>query len=289
MARGPRLLECSGGCTTTHSGEETDTDPMKKQVIGSVPYLNAKPLVFGMAEIAPWAEVVFDTPRRLVPALGDGSISVGLTPVMAYPILGQGRIVPEICISSEGEVQSVLLAAHRPFSKIRRLALDTSSMSSVALAQVLCREKYGFAPEIVDSVPGVSAAELDADGLVVIGDPAMQQDFSDYPRIYDLGVEWTEFTSLPFVYAFWLSLADEVDPQLCSALRESKARGLRSIETIAATESRRLGLPAELCHDYLADRIRYDLGEREIAGLTLFYDLCARHDLCPPAPPLAFA
>ena len=262
---------------------------MNKQVIGSVPYLNAKPLVFGMAEIAPWAEVVFDTPRRLVPALGDGSISVGLTPVMAYPILGRGRVVPGICISSEGEVESVLLASLRPFSELRKLALDTSSMSSVALAQVLCREKYGFAPEIVDSVPGVSASEADADAVVVIGDPAMQQDFSQYPHIYDLGVEWTEFTGLPFVYAFWLSLADEVDSRLCDALVEAKAKGLRNIDTIATTESRRLGLPVELCHDYLADRIRYDLGEREIAGLTLFYDLCARHGLCPAAPALAFA
>jgi len=262
---------------------------MAKQVIGSVPYLNAKPLVFNLAELAPWADVVFDTPRMLVPALSSGSLSVGLTPVMAYPILGKGRIVPEICISSEGEVQSVLLAARRPFSEIRRLALDTSSMSSVALAQVLCREKYGFSPELVDSAPDITASESDADGIVVIGDPAMVQDFSQYPHVYDLGVEWTEFTSLPFVYAFWLSLDSEVDPQLCAALGEAKARGLRSIQTIAATESRRLGLPTELCHDYLADRIRYDLGEREIAGLTLFYDLCAKHDLCPVAPPLAFA
>lgn len=250
--------------------------------IGAVPYLNARPLVFGL-EAYPGSEIVYDTPRRLAAMLTEGTLDVGLVPSIAYPGLRHGSIVPGIAIASHGAVQSVLLASSRPVEKIRSLALDTSSLSSIAMAQVLCYEKFGVWPEMLDRDPGVRVADLDADASVLIGDPAMVADLSPFPYVYDLGQEWTEFTGRPFVYALWLARAPVPDGNLVGTLLEAKARGVEHIDEIAQSESQRLGLTHERCRDYLTRCITYDLGEEELAGLRRFYELCSKHGLSPPA------
>jgi len=62
-------------------------------------------------------------------------------------------------------------------------------------------------------------------------------------------------------------------------LKEAKAEGLSRIDEIADEESRRLGLTAEECRDYLANTIRYDLGEREIKSLRVFGEKALDHRL----------
>jgi len=250
--------------------------------IGAVPYLNARPLVFGL-ETRPGSEIVYDTPRRLAAMLAEGTLDVGLVPSIAYPGLRNGSIVPGIAIASHGAVQSVLLVSTRPIEEVRSLALDTSSLSSIAMAQVLCHEKYGIGPKMLDCDPGVRIADTGADASVLIGDPAMTADLSPFPYVYDLGGEWTEFTGLPFVYALWLARAPAPSGGLVEALQEAKARGLEHLDEIARSESRRLGLARERCLDYLARHITYDLGEEELTGLRRFYELCSEHDLSPPA------
>ncbi|MBI2191951.1 MAG: menaquinone biosynthesis protein [Planctomycetes bacterium] len=257
--------------------------------LGAVRYLNARPLVEGLEELAPWARVTLDTPRRLAASLRQGSIDVGLVPCLEYPRLGQASVIPGISISSRGDVWSVRLVSCRPVESIRTLALDVSSLSSVTLARVLCWEKFGIRPRFLDSSPDLSVVGRAADGLVLIGDPAMAAEAGSFPFVYDLGREWHEFTGLPFVYAFWLARSPEADGRVVEALQQAKARGLARLKNIADEEARRLGLPSEVCREYLERRIGYDLGEEEMAGLHRFFELCTRHDLAPPVSSLRFA
>ncbi|MDA0840357.1 MAG: menaquinone biosynthesis protein [Planctomycetota bacterium] len=256
--------------------------------IGAVRYLNAKPLVYDLENLLPEAEVSFNTPRALADQLERGEIEVGLVPAIAYPTLGGGCIVPDIAIASRGPVLSVLLASKKPFEDISTLALDTSSYSSVTMAQVLCREKYGISPDLVHCGPDLGILDGLADALVIIGDPAMTTKLDRLPFVYDLGKEWTDFSGLPFVYAFWMARSGEISKEICEALQESKKRGMGRIRTIAEEEAKRLDLPASVCESYLKDNISFDLDEAAIAGMQHFFELCLKHHLIEKMPDLKF-
>src|SRR5262249_42972395 len=84
------------------------------------------------------------------------------------------------------------------------IALDTSSRTSVALIQVLCRHKYRIRPEFVPHGPDVAVMIRDYDAGLLIGDPALEADSGQLGATkIDLGSEWTAMTGLPFVYAAW--------------------------------------------------------------------------------------
>src|SRR6516165_3454109 len=116
--------------------------------IGAVSYLNTKPLICDLDQLAPDAELVLEVPSRLADRLADGSLDVGLIPAIEYFRAGTYTIVPNISIASRGPVLSVTLFSRVPWADIRRVALDEGSRTSAALTQVLLRRKYGVTPEI---------------------------------------------------------------------------------------------------------------------------------------------
>ena len=54
--------------------------------IGAVSYLNTKPLVYGLAALAPRAEVVYDLPSRLADELAVGKLDVALIPSIEFAV-----------------------------------------------------------------------------------------------------------------------------------------------------------------------------------------------------------
>ncbi|HMP17988.1 MAG TPA: hypothetical protein PKD72_13255 [Gemmatales bacterium] len=111
--------------------------------IGAVTYLNTKPLIYQLDQLAPEADLVLDLPSRLADALAKGQLDVALIPVVEV-FRGQGYlIVPDIAIASHGPVLSVTVFSKVPCSAIRTLALDEGSRTSAALVQVLLRERHG--------------------------------------------------------------------------------------------------------------------------------------------------
>src|SRR6266849_3046254 len=111
--------------------------------IGAVNYLNTKPLIEGLEELAPEADLVLEVPSRLADSLAEGRLDVALIPVIEYFRAGTYSIVPNIAIASRGPVLSVTLFSRVPWEKIRRVALDEGSRTSAALCQILLRKKYG--------------------------------------------------------------------------------------------------------------------------------------------------
>ena len=108
------------------------------------------------------------------------------------------------------------------------------------------------------------------------------------PFVYDLGKEWTDFSGLPFVYAFWMARSDKISEQICEALQDSKRRGMSQIEAIAEEEAKRLGLPASVCKSYLTNNISFELDEAAVAGMHHFFELCHKHHLIEQLPELRF-
>src|SRR5438874_1446560 len=105
--------------------------------IGAVTYLNTKPLIYQLEQLAPEAEVILDLPSRLADQLAAGLLDVALIPIIEV-FRGEGyRILPDMAIASRGAVLSVTVFSKVPWKEIRTLALDEGSRTSAALVQVL--------------------------------------------------------------------------------------------------------------------------------------------------------
>ena len=185
---------------------ETPSRPIR---IGAVTYLNAQPLVFCLADLAPTAEIVVDFPSRLADGLTDGTLDVAIIPSVEYLRQPGRRIVSDACIACDGPVRSVMLYSRVPVDEIRTLALDDGSRTSAALAQILLRERFSLEPKLQRLPLGVPVDYSAADATMLIGDRGMRPIEGHFAEVWDLGEEWLRWTGLPFVFARsgWLGRA----------------------------------------------------------------------------------
>jgi chorismate dehydratase len=249
--------------------------------IGAVNYLNTKPLIYELERLAPSAELILDVPSALADRLASGELDVALIPVIEYFRAGSYSVVPDISIASRGPVLSVTLFSKVPWSGIRTVALDEGSRTSAALAQILLRKRHGVTPEIRPLPMTRQAEEVDSDAVLLIGDRAMRACLPGFAYAYDLGQEWHDWTSLPFVYAFWAVRPGVELGDVTETLAESKRRGCAKCGEIAQREAAGLGLDAGFCRRYLNNIIHFDLGPREQAGLHHYYMMACELGLAP--------
>lgn len=257
---------------------------MTRVRLGAVSYLNAAPLVHGLAG-DPAFELMADVPSRVAEHLHAGTIDLGMIPSIEYA-RGDYAIVPGIAIGSRGPVRSVNLYLRGKLDQVRRVALDTSSRTSVALARILLRERLGRDPEYVDRPPNPAAMLAEADAALVIGDPALYAD-TDAERL-DLGEGWQVLTGLPFVFAFWAGPAGVVNARHVARLQAALRSGLQELPRIALSYNGHGAERAELNESYLRSNIVYALGPEELAGLREFYRRAHRRGIIPRVPELRF-
>jgi chorismate dehydratase len=253
--------------------------------IGAVSYLNTKPLVYGLAELAPEAEVVFDLPSRLADDLSAGKLDVALIPSVEYFQNPDYAIISDACIGCRGPVLSVKLLSRVPMDGIRTLALDEGSRTSVALVRILLQERFGLSPRLLPFPLGVAAEKVAADAVLMIGDRAMHPP-AGFSHEWDLGDEWCHWAELPFVFAMWVARKETL-PELGEielALSRARDEGVANLEKIAERESGGVGLTCKQCLSYLRDNLYFYLGLREQRGLQLFREHAMRLGLAPVVP-----
>ena len=255
---------------------------MSRVRLGAVSFLNAAPLVHGLDRDPAFA-LTSDLPSRVAEQLHAGEIDLGLVPSIEYA-RGDYAIVPGLAIGGRGAVRSVNLYHRRPLAEVRRVALDTSSRTSVALTRVLLRERMGRDPDYLDHAPDLEAMLRVADAALVIGDPALYLE-TDAERI-DMGEEWTRATGLPFVFAFWAGRPGSIDAAGVARLQRALAEGLAAVPAIAAAYDGHAH--AALNESYLSKSIVYTLGPEELAGLAEFYRRAHAQGLIPRVPELRF-
>jgi chorismate dehydratase len=237
--------------------------------IGCVQYLNSKPLIAAYP-----GPVVFDHPSSLARSLATGRLDAALVPIFEAFGSRQYYAVDGVAIACDGPVYSVFLAHEGELSDIRTIELDPASLTSIHLVQVLLREFHGVMPRCV------SAGELaePANARLLIGNQAIEyrRAAPETMRFLDLGEEWKKQTGLPFVFALWL--LREGLPQLSAigeGFRALKEAGEPLIPVIAEEAGEEIG--AGLALRYLTDYIRFELGERERAGMARFRELLVKH------------
>jgi chorismate dehydratase len=170
--------------------------------LGAVGYLNARPLTWALDRAPDRWRIRYDFPSVCSALLKAGEVDLGLVPSIDYLDTADYRLVPSVGIGSRGPVASVALFTRMPIESVRRIALDTSSRTSVALVKVLCRHRFHIEPEFVPHGPDLGAMTRESDAALLIGDPALEADPSAFGlQKIDLGAEWTAMTGLPFIYA----------------------------------------------------------------------------------------
>src|SRR5687767_7383678 len=117
--------------------------------IGSVSYLNAKPLIHGL-ENQKDLSLILDVPSKLLPGLRDKRFDIALLPVIDYQRLDNLKIVPSGGIGCDGPTLTVRIFSRVPIEKIQTLACDTDSHTSVALARIILAEEFGIRPRLID-------------------------------------------------------------------------------------------------------------------------------------------
>lgn len=249
--------------------------------VGAVNYLNTKPLIQGLEEIAPQAELVLDLPSRLADRLAAGKLDVALIPSIEFFQNPSYTIVSNACIACRGPVLSVKLFSRVPMDKVRTLALDEGSRTSVALTRILLYEKHGLMPQLERLPIDATLEDATTDAVLLIGDRAMHSPAGKFAEVWDLGDQWCRWAELPFVFAMWVGRSGADLTGLEAALEEARDAGLAQLETIAQREAAPLGLTQPQCLSYLRDNLYFHLGPREQRGLELFQRKAAQMGLVP--------
>lgn len=249
--------------------------------VGAVNYLNTKPLVYGLEQLAPEVQLVFDLPSRLADQLSAGQLDVALIPSIEMLQDRSYRTVSDACIACRGPVLSVKLFCRVPVDQIRTLALDEGSRTSAALSRILLKERYGIEPALESLPIGEGIAASQADAVLLIGDRAMHGQPGNFVEVWDLGDEWVRWSKLPFVFAMWTARPGIELHELETALSAARDLGLANLETIARAEAAALGLTVPQCLSYLRDNLYFYFGPREQRGLKLYSQKAAKLGLAP--------
>ena len=113
---------------------------MSKLKIGTIPFLNTKPITYGIERGLGEGrfDVEFHPPSTGARLLAEGKLDLVLLPTIEYARNEGLHIVPGISVAARGEVLSVLLLSDKPLSEIESIAVDDRSRTSVALLRILC-------------------------------------------------------------------------------------------------------------------------------------------------------
>ena len=279
---------------------------MRRLRISAISYLNTAPLMwdFEHGNAARDFDISYTLPSACARALAAGTADIGIIPAAAHAQIPGLAVLPGVAIASRQPVRSILLVSRVPVDKIRTVALDTSSMTSVALTKILFEKWLGGGRRFTSADPDLDKMLAANDAALVIGDPALQIDRTRYVTL-DLAEEWIRYTGKPFVFAFWavrqaalqeaavqedaLQAAQPVQ-DLATIFQQSRDHGLApaSLDHIVREWSPRLGLPQSAIRTYLTENIYYQLDASCLDGLQLFYRYAAEIGALPAASRIEF-
>jgi chorismate dehydratase len=249
--------------------------------LGSVPYLNAEPLIWPLekGKIENSHSLIRAAPGELVEKLGKGEVDCALVSVAA--LFGNPKLVPlpDVAIASRGAVASVILFHDSPLEELETIWLDPASLTSNLLVQILRNPasdkpcKY-IIPGKDEDAPSVDALPKNQ-GRLIIGDSALAHSSERDSNVgtTDLGALWKEKTNHPFVFARWFARNGDIAGDLAPLMREARDWSLLHLHEMVAPLAKKYNFPVSLVDRYLRLNITYMYGPREEAGEREFFRL----------------
>jgi chorismate dehydratase len=238
----------------------------RKVKVAAVSYLNTKPLLYGFRghPVMKMMELSMDYPAKIARQLIEGSVDVALVPVAVIPKMTESHIISDFCIGAEGPVASVCLFSEVPLKEIKRIYLDYQSRTSVALLKLLVRDYWRLDVELIETTGDYQQLIQGTDAGLVIGDRALAQRKVS-PFIYDLAEAWMRFTSLPFVFAAWVS-NKPLPIEFIQEFNSANAIGIHNIPAIVAENP----YPVFDLTAYYTKHISYPLTPAKRQGMQKF-------------------
>jgi len=253
--------------------------------IGRIPYINCYP-VYGAIDrgvVRLEAELVDGVPTDLNRRMGAGELDISVVSAVEYAReADRYLLLPDLAISCDGPVRSVMLFSRRPAGELggRSVIVSRSSMTSVALLELLFENVWHARPRFVPGDAEVKDVVVDrasdAEARLVIGDAALvlgSNHRERYPFVYDLGQTWKDWTGQPFVFAVWVAQRTTSVKEALLAhagLIISRDWGLRHLPELAEQAHQATGVERTICAEYLSG-LDYGLSYPHLAGLTEFY------------------
>jgi len=237
--------------------------------VSAVSYLNSRPFIYGLenSDVKNEINLQLDIPSVCATKLIENKVDMGLVPVAILPDLDEYHILSDYCIGADGAVGSVLLLSDVPLDEIKTILLDNQSRTSVELVQVLANKFWKIQPLWRDAKENYETLIRGTTAGVVIGDRTFPLQ-NKFKYVYDLAAEWKKFTSMPFVFACWVSnkkLPDDFIERFNHALKEGLASKSKVIEQYK--NDHKTGFDVK---DYLENKLSYTLDEKKREALDLF-------------------
>lgn len=257
--------------------------------VGHIQFLNCLPIYWGLVRSGALLDVELtkDTPDRLNDMLVAGDLDIGPISLVEYLRHADDLVLlPDLAVGSDGPVLSVNLVSQVPLPELDggRVALGSTSRTSVLLAEMWLREVHGVRPDYFRCPPDLTTMLLEANAAVLIGDAALRATY-DAPRrgldVHDLGAVWKQWTGLPMVFAVWAARREyaERHPGLVKdvqrAFSRSRDDALAHVEEVAEQAARWEIFDGPTLATYFRT-VDFSLGVRQVEGLTEFSRRAAR-------------
>ena len=243
--------------------------------LGRISYANMAPVFY---KVEADVEEVTGVPTELNRMLLDGQLDIAPISSIEYARhADQLRILPRLCVSSEGAVDSIQLVTRMQFNQVRSVAVTPESATSVVLTRILLPKAE------------ILPLGMEADAKLLIGDAALHSAYEDPTPHFDLGRLWLEKTGLPMVFAVWAApepVAEglvELEHALVASVRLARSEP----ELLARKASELYGYPAGFLARYF-EKLRYSFGPRERAGLYTFLEMARDAGELAHVPELRF-
>jgi chorismate dehydratase len=257
---------------------------VRKPRVGHIQFLNCMPIYWGLVHSGALLdiELVKDSSERLGERLVAGDLDIAPIPVATFLKHSEDLVVLEgPAVGSDGPVMSCNLISQLPFEDLdgQRVALGSTSRTTVQLARLLLRERYRVTPAYFTCPPDLSLMMQEAPAAVLIGDPALRAALHDVPRhglhMLDLGQAWKDWTGLPMVFAVWavrreyLAAHPDLVREVHHAFLRSVELAVSEVDKVAAQVARWEVFDAAELEKYYTS-LDFSFGPRQLAGVREF-------------------
>lgn len=270
--------------------------------ISASSYSNTAPLIWSFlygSNRGKYEMILDNAPARSAELLANKRVDAALVPVIAYQLIEDLRLIPNVCVGAKEKVKSVCLVTKgEELEQVRTVSLDISSKTSVALTKIIFREFLGFEPIWKDSKPNVEKMLAESDCALLIGDPALAiADLSEPSaladgitlRKFDLAELWKSYTGFGFVFAMWMANFEKVETAKEIDFAHARNEGLQHLDEIIANYESEIRLPHQEFHKYLTENISFTINDSMQKGLELYFSLAYKNGLIEECKPLNFA
>ncbi|AOP45135.1 menaquinone biosynthetic enzyme MqnA/MqnD family protein [Streptomyces lydicus] len=252
--------------------------------VGHIQFLNCLPLYWGLARTGTLLDLDLskDTPEKLSEQLIRGELDIAPVTLVEFLRAADDLVAfPDLAVGCDGPVMSCVIVSQKPLDQLdgARVALGSTSRTSVRLAQLLLAEKVGVRPDYYTCPPDLGLMMQEADAAVLIGDAALRANLHDGPRlgleVHDLGQMWKEWTGLPFVFAVWAARRDylEREPAVVRKVHEaflaSRDLSLEEVSKVAEQAARWETFDEPVLERYFTT-LDFRFGAEQLRGVTEF-------------------